>query len=86
MQQTRPSTLPRWLARAGLAALLGASFSHWRATTLRRREQRPEAPSLRDQVWEAEGGQNQMPPDAGATVPSGPEPDSSRRARADDRP
>ena len=43
------------------AALLGASWQTCRATHQRRITQRPSAKPEREQVWEDEGGQSQMP-------------------------
>ena len=46
---------------ATLAALLGASWEACRATHQRRTTAKPRAKPEREQVWEDEGGQNQMP-------------------------
>jgi hypothetical protein len=44
-----------------LAALLSASWQTCRATHQRRMAARPDAKPEPEQVWEGEGGQNQMP-------------------------
>jgi hypothetical protein len=46
---------------AALAALVGASWQTCRATHQRRMTDRPSAKPEREQVWEDEGGQSQMP-------------------------
>ena len=46
---------------AALAALLGAGWQSCRATHQRRMAARPSAQPGREQVWESEGGQSQMP-------------------------
>jgi hypothetical protein len=46
---------------AALAALMGASWHTLRSTHQRRLAERPSAKPEREQVWEGEGGQNQMP-------------------------
>lgn len=46
---------------AALAALLGASWHTLRSTHERRLAERPSAKPEPEQVWEGEGGQNQMP-------------------------
>ncbi|MCW5659582.1 MAG: hypothetical protein KIT60_17925 [Burkholderiaceae bacterium] len=52
------SHLASW---AALAALIGASWQTCRATHQRRMADRPNAKPEPEQVWEGEGGQNQMP-------------------------
>ncbi|HET9207896.1 MAG TPA: hypothetical protein VFO28_16765 [Burkholderiaceae bacterium] len=44
-----------------LVALLGASWHTCRSTHQRRLAARPRAKPEREQVWEGEGGQSQMP-------------------------
>ena len=46
---------------AALAAVLGASWQTCRATHERRMAAKPRAKPEREQVWEDEGGQSQMP-------------------------
>lgn len=46
---------------AALAALVGASWHTLRSTHERRLTERPSAKPEPEQVWEGEGGQNQMP-------------------------
>ena len=46
---------------AALAALVGASWQRCHATHQRRMTAKPSAKPEREQVWEGEGGQNQMP-------------------------
>lgn len=46
---------------AALAALVSASWQTCRATHQRRMSTRPDAKPEREQVWEGEGGQSQMP-------------------------
>jgi hypothetical protein len=46
---------------AALAALVGASWQTCRATHQRRMAHKPRAKPEREQIWEDEGGQNQMP-------------------------
>ena len=46
---------------AALAALVGASWHTFRNTHQRRVAARPHAQPEREQVWEGEGGQSQMP-------------------------
>jgi hypothetical protein len=46
---------------AALAALVGASWQSCRATHQRRMAAKPNAKPEPEQVWEGEGGQNQMP-------------------------
>jgi hypothetical protein len=46
---------------AALAALVGASWQTCRATHQRRMSAKPNAKPEPEQVWEGEGGQNQMP-------------------------
>jgi hypothetical protein len=46
---------------AALAALVGASWQTCRAAHQRRMADKPNAKPEREQVWEGEGGQNQMP-------------------------
>ena len=49
---------------AALAALVGASWQTCRATHQRRMADKPNAKLEREQVWEGEGGQSQMPKSA----------------------
>ena len=53
--------LSRLASWAALAALLGASWQTCRVTHQRRITTRPNAKPEREQVWEDEGGQSQMP-------------------------
>jgi len=57
-------TLRHVASLAALAALLGASWQTCRATHQRRMSQKPSAKPEREQVWEGEGGQSQMPKSA----------------------
>jgi hypothetical protein len=56
-----PGALSQIASMAALAALLGASWHTLRSTHQRRLTERPSAKPEREQVWEGEGGQNQMP-------------------------
>jgi hypothetical protein len=56
-----PGSLTRLTLWATLAALLGASWSTLRDTHQRRLSSRPALKPEKLQVWEDEGGQNQMP-------------------------
>ena len=56
-----PGVVSHAVSWAALAALLGASWQTCRATHERRMTAKPSAKPEREQVWEGEGGQNQMP-------------------------
>lgn len=49
------------VSMAALMALVGASWHTLRSTHQRRLAERPNAKPEPEQVWEGEGGQNQMP-------------------------
>ena len=57
----RPGTLSHLASMAALAALVGASWQAFSNTHQRRVAARPRAKPEREQVWEGEGGQSQMP-------------------------
>jgi hypothetical protein len=54
-------TLSHLASMAALAALVGASWRTFQAIHERRLIARPRAKPEREQVWEGEGGQSQMP-------------------------
>jgi hypothetical protein len=56
-----PGAVARLAMLAALAALLNTGWRCWRDTHERRTSQRPHAKPEKLQVWEDEGGQNQMP-------------------------
>ena len=56
-----PGVLGQIASMAALAALLGATWHTLRSTHERRLAERPRAKPEPEQVWEGEGGQNQMP-------------------------
>jgi len=56
-----PGMLNHVVSWAALAALVGASWQTCRATHERRMSAKPSAKPEREQVWEGEGGQSQMP-------------------------
>jgi hypothetical protein len=58
---SRHGTLSHLASMAALAALVGASWHTFRNTHQRRVDARPRAKPEREQVWEGEGGQSQMP-------------------------
>ena len=62
--QRTHDTLSHVASWAALAALLGASWQACRTTHQRRTAARPNAQPEREQVWEGEGGQSQMPKSA----------------------
>lgn len=55
------AALSQVVSWAALAALVGASWQTCRATHRRRMAEKPSAKPEREQVWEGEGGQSQMP-------------------------
>ena len=54
-------TLSHLASMAALAALVGASWHSFRSTHERRLSARPRTKPEREQVWEDEGGESQMP-------------------------
>jgi hypothetical protein len=56
-----PGPVSQIASMAALAALIGASWHTVRSTHERRLAERPSAKPEPEQVWEGEGGQNQMP-------------------------
>jgi hypothetical protein len=56
-----PGAFSQIASMAALAALVGASWHTLRSTHERRLAERPSAKPEPEQVWEGEGGQNQMP-------------------------
>lgn len=56
-----PGALSQIASMAALAALVGASWHTLRSTHERRLAERSSAKPEPEQVWEGEGGQNQMP-------------------------
>jgi hypothetical protein len=56
-----PGVLSQIASMAALAALVGATWYTLRSTHQRRLAERPSAKPEPEQVWEGEGGQNQMP-------------------------
>jgi hypothetical protein len=60
-RDSQPGVLARMTLWATLAALVGASWGSLRDTHQRRLSSRPALKPEKLQVWEDEGGQNQMP-------------------------